>query len=170
MINKVFIYLMFLFILNPVSAGDQIEMKAIKEKPNLPLLEFSNQENLVNLSKLEGKFILLNFWATWCPSCVSEMPSLDRLATKLNKNLDVVTVSLDEGGIDKSIKFVRDLNLPSITVLYDHNNQAYRTYGIRGLPTTYLISPDKKILFRLEGGAEWDTGKLFNQLKEIVDD
>lgn len=93
------------------------------------------------------------------------MPALDRLAGKLaNQNFIVVAVSQDEGGASVVRPFVEKLKISNLRVIYDQDKRSFREYALRGLPTTVLISPDGKIIARLEGGAEWDEGYLFKQI------
>lgn len=112
--------------------------------------------------------MILIVWATWCAPCVKEMPSLDRLSAKMaGENLVVVAVSQDNGGQSQVKPFLEKLKVKNVTILYDHDQRALRDFGIRGLPTTFLISPEGRILARLEGDAEWDTPAMVRQIKGL---
>ena len=70
-----------------------------KEKKNISDLIFKDhQEKEISFSEFRGKVLLVNFWATWCAPCIKEIPSLDRLKSKFEKNFDVIAISLDRDG------------------------------------------------------------------------
>jgi thiol-disulfide isomerase/thioredoxin len=130
-----------------------------------PTLQFSDGERPVSLSAFEGKYVLANFWATWCAPCIQEMPALHRLSEKLEKkSVVVVAISQDEAGPAQVRPFVEKLKLSRLTILYDMEKSAIQAYALRGLPTTFLISPTGMLLARLEGSAAWDEGALAEQV------
>lgn len=89
-----------------------------------------------------SRVVLLDFWATWCPPCREEAPQLQKLHEKYGKKgLAVVGVALDKGGADDVKPFVKKHKL-TYTMLVDPSSRIARQYGIRGIPTTYMI--DKK--------------------------
>ncbi len=133
-----------------------------------PEIQFSDGKKSLSLTSHKGKYLLVNFWATWCIPCVREMPALDRLASKLKKdNFLVIAISQDEGGSTVVDSFVEKLNLSNILILYDPTKKAFRHYALRGLPTTVLISPEGKLIARLEGEAAWDEGALLEQVRKL---
>jgi len=144
-------------------------MQLMPKSVSLPPTEFRDSNGPVSISSFSGQFVLLNFWATWCAPCVKEMPSLDRLASRLEANgVRVVALSQDEAGPTQVDPFVEGLNLSNITILYDPANKAFRNYALRGLPTTFLISPEGKLIGRLEGAAQWDEGFLAEQVEKLT--
>lgn len=167
-IKKAFAFVLLIGAMHTVSAAEPRQMQIIKGNVNAPEVQFSDGNRSLSLTSLKGKYLLVNFWATWCVPCVREMPALDRLATRLEKNeLVVIAVSQDEGGATLVDPFVKKLNLKKILVLYDQDKKAFRHYSLRGLPTTVLISPTGKLIARLEGEAAWDEGPLFDQVREL---
>ena len=141
---------------------------SVAELPAIaPTTTFFDGKKNVTLQNFDGKFLLVNFWATWCSPCVTEMPSLDRMAKKLaGQNILVLIVNEDEGGGSEVRSFVRKLKLNSLTALYDTNNRAFKDFSLRGLPTTFLISPKGIVLASFEGSAVWDKGELYDQIVE----
>lgn len=134
-----------------------------------PHTQFSDGKRAISLSTFAGKYVLVNFWATWCAPCVREMPALDRLAAKLEKRgIVVVAISQDETGPTQVRPFVDKLKLSKVKILYDTDKRGYRDYALRGLPTTVLISPQGKLLARLEGSAAWDEGALIKQVERLT--
>ncbi|MDC1093441.1 TlpA disulfide reductase family protein [Porticoccus sp.] len=135
----------------------------------LPLLSFDDGLKSVGIEKFAGKYVLMNFWATWCAPCVTEMPSLDKLAVRLHtKGLIVVAVSQDLNELSKVKSFLKPMMLEEIVIWYDEKNKGFRELGLRGLPTTILINPDGLMVAKLEGSAEWNEGPLLAQIEEII--
>ena len=113
----------------------------------------------VSLSSYQGKLVFLNFWATWCPPCRAEMPSMERLYQKLKtKGLAILAVDLQEDA--KSVQKFIDEHKLTFTVLLDSDGRVGATYGARSIPTTYIIGRDGSALGGVIGGREWDTPEM----------
>jgi thiol-disulfide isomerase/thioredoxin len=112
----------------------------------------------VRLADFAGRVVVLNFWATWCAPCVREMPSLDRLQAELgDEGLAVVAVSLDRRGADVVAPFAERLGLKTLGLYLDPKGILSKAFGITGLPTTFLIDGDSRIVGAVQGAAEWDS-------------
>jgi peroxiredoxin len=113
----------------------------------------------VSLSSFKGKLVFLNFWATWCPPCRGEMPSMERLYQKLKgQGLAILAVDLQEDA--KSVqKFVAEHKL-TFPILLDTDGKVGATYGARSIPTTYIIGRDGSALGGTIGGREWDSPEM----------
>jgi peroxiredoxin len=123
----------------------------------------------VSLSSFKGKVVFLNFWATWCPPCRAEMPSMERLYQKLkDKGLVILAVDLQEDA--KSVrKFVSEHKL-TFPVLLDSDGKVGGTYGARSIPTSYIVGRNGNVLGGTIGGREWDTPEMisfFTRLLEV---
>ncbi len=122
----------------------------------------------VELSELRGKPILVNLWATWCEPCLREMPSLERLQSRFGERIAVLAVSEDRGG-NKTVKpFITKLGLKSVKVYIDPKSEVGHAFGARGLPTSFLIDREGKVLGRVEGAAEWDSPKILGVLEPLL--
>jgi peroxiredoxin len=101
------------------------------------------------LRDYEGQIVLLNVWATWCPPCLKEIPSLQRLhETLAHRGLRIVAISIDDAGSEATIaEFVREQGL-TFEILHDATGTIMETYGMQGVPQTFLISRDGRILLR----------------------
>jgi len=126
--------------------------------------------NTVNLSEFTGKIVLVNLWATWCEPCLREMPSLARMQLRLGDKITVVAVSEDRGGSKTVEPFIDKLELKSIKTYLDPKSTAERAFKVQGLPTSFLIDRQGRILGRVEGAAEWDTPELLDILKSFLGD
>ncbi len=124
--------------------------------------------NDISLSSLQGKFVFLNFWATWCPPCRAEMPSMETLHNKYKrKDFTILAVNLRESGTTVQT-FLKE-NDYSFPVVLDPNGQVGSgLYGVSGIPTTYFIGKDGQIIARLVGTREWDTREIYDIIDQLV--
>lgn len=113
---------------------------------------------IVDIGAWEGRVVVVNFWATWCPPCVAEMPSLDRLQAAFDpEELTVLAVSVDRKGPEVVESFLYAHDLDHLTALaYDPKMSALYAFGAQGLPATILLDRQGRIAGRLKGKAEWD--------------
>lgn len=110
------------------------------------------------LADFKGKTVLLNLWATWCGPCREEMPGLDRLQAELGSDkFEVVALSLDRGGVEKSKKFLDQIQVKSLGTYVDASGKSSKTLRIIGMPTTLLIDAEGREVGRLVGPAHWDS-------------
>lgn len=124
---------------------------------------------LIRLEDFRGKVVLLNVWATWCPPCRKEMPTLDRLQAALGgPAFEVLALSIDHAGIDAVKAFYRDIGLKHLRVYVDPSSQAMTALNVLGIPTTLLLDPEGHELARLTGTKEWDSPEILALLKEII--
>lgn len=126
----------------------------------MPEVRFTDEKGKpLTVADFRGKMILLNIWATWCPPCRNEMPTLDRLQAKLGgPDFEVVVVSIDQGdsGLFLVQEFFLEIGVKHLRSYIDATGEAPRKLGSIGLPVTLLIDRDGKEIGRLVGGAEWD--------------
>ena len=126
-------------------------------------------ETPFNFSQLKGTVVLLNFWATWCPPCVREIPSMEMLYQKFkDKGFTVLAVNQMEDG-DTVFSFTGQLTIdPTFTVLFDKASQVSRLYRVNGLPTTYLIDKKGMIRYRAIGGREFNHPKIEKIIQQLL--
>ena len=122
----------------------------------------------IELSELRGKLVLVNLWATWCEPCLREMPSLERLQSRLGERIAVLAVSEDRGGNKTVEPFIAKLGLKSVKIYIDPKSEVGHAFGARGLPTSFLIDREGKVLGRVEGAAEWDSPKILGVLEPLL--
>ncbi len=121
----------------------------------------------VKLSELRGQVVVVNFWATWCPPCLKELPSLGRLQ-KLFKpeQLRVLAVNIGE---DEETVF-GFLPNPPFTILLDQRSTSLRTWQVKGLPSTFVVDREGRIVLRAVGGREFDDAATVARLRELLQD
>ena len=122
-----------------------------------------------SLSKLKGQVVFLNFWATWCAPCREEMPSMQRLYTKLPKD-KFTMIALFNNDKEPAVKnFVSQLGI-TIPILSDEYNFAGTKYGLTGLPETFIIDKQGIIREKFIGPAEWDSPKFIDMLTKYINE
>ena len=109
-----------------------------------------------SLAEFRGKWLIVNFWATWCVPCRLEMPSLDRLQVALPE-VAVVTVATGPNPLPAIERFLGEAAVSHLTVWRDPASELAHQMGIMGLPVTVIVAPDGAEVARLIGGAEWDS-------------
>ncbi len=138
----------------------------------LPLSQvtFENgQGKHMTLADFKGKVVLLNIWATWCPPCVHEMPTLDKLQKLLGgKNFAVVPLSVDKGGIYTVKSFYDDNFIGHLPIYVDPTTQVLDTLNILGTPTSILIDKQGKEIARTMGPEDWDQPAVIAQIKHYM--
>ena len=121
----------------------------------------------ISLSDYRGKFVLLNFWATWCPPCIKEMPALNKLHNKLKGRNGLEVVAVHAGPALATVKkFLKD-NPVDFDVVID-KNMSLSSWEVSGLPTTFLINPDGKVIYKATGEREWDSEEMINFIKSVM--
>jgi len=135
--------------------------------PDFMLPDIDGTEH--RLSEFHGKVVMLNFWASWCPPCRREMPSLQRLYEKYrSQGLVVVAINQWEDP-DLVFEFIGRLDLePSFPVLLDHESKVAEHYRVQGLPTTFVLDRDGKICYRAMGGREFDHPEVERLLEGLL--
>lgn len=140
--------------------GPGLKFVALARPKPVPELQFTDEAGrALSLAQFRGKVILLNVWATWCPPCRREMPSLDRLQARLGgPDFEVVALSIDQG--NDALFFVQEffleIGVKHLRIYLDRTGGAARTVGALGLPVTLLVDRQGMELGRLVGPAEWD--------------
>lgn len=110
----------------------------------------------VKLSSFKGKVVLLNFWATWCPPCRQEMPSLEKLYQSMRGNQDFVIVTVDLQEEASVVKEFLSKNAYHFPVFLDATGAASGPYSVEAIPTTYVIDRAGRVIGGVQGAHEWD--------------
>ncbi len=125
------------------------------------------QGKQVAFGSLKGKVVFLNIWATWCPPCIAEMPNIQKLYEKVGSDkIAFVMLSVDEGGMDKVKKFIdkKGYTFP----VYMPAGPFPQEFYSNAIPTTFIISPDGKIVAKQEGMADYDTPEVVEFLQKLA--
>ncbi|WP_424811057.1 TlpA family protein disulfide reductase [Roseococcus sp. YIM B11640] len=137
-----------------------------------PLAPFTFQDadgNEKTAADFAGQGLVLNFWATWCPPCVAEMPALEKLAAALAADrVAVLPLSSDRGGKPVVEAFYQRVGLTGLGIWLDPRGAGARALGARGLPTTVIVDRAGRERARLEGDAAWDRADMVAAVRRLV--
>jgi len=118
------------------------------------------------LSAYRGKTVIVNFWATWCPPCREEIPSMNRAWQQL-RDEDVIMLAVNLGEDEDTI-FVFTADYPAdFPLLLDRDGAVVEQWPVKGLPTTYVIAPDGSIAYRAIGGRAWDDAGILEVVRAL---
>jgi peroxiredoxin len=121
----------------------------------------------LDLAELQGKGVLVNFWATWCPPCVKELPALSRLNERMQgQDFAVVTVDVGEQP-DRVRAFLADkpINFP---VLLDPEGNSFKSWQAYAFPTTMILDRQHRIRYAVFGALEWDSDEVVESLQRLI--
>ncbi len=123
----------------------------------------------LTLADFSGKVVLVNYWASWCPPCIRELPSIDRLQASLGgDNFTVIAINIDRGGKPVARRMAKRLKLKHLTLYLDRESKSARSLGVRSMPTTFIFDRKGREVGKLEGGAEWDEKEAIGLVKYFV--
>ena len=130
----------------------------------------SSEGEQISWDKFKGKYLLVNFWATWCAPCVVELPSLQRLKERFeDEGLEVIAISIDQGRSHDNIKeFLYYRNIDNFAAYFDNKIEIQSRITMRGIPTTYLLDPEGNVTHIFEGDASWHSPSGLAFFKEIL--
>ncbi|MCC5908796.1 MAG: TlpA family protein disulfide reductase [Balneolaceae bacterium] len=122
---------------------------------------------VISLAEFEGNVVFMNVWATWCPPCIAEMPSIQNLYNRVGslENVSFLLVSLDEE-FDRAIEFMerRNFDMP----VYHFRSRAPGVYESTVIPTTYVISADGRLALEKRGLAKYDTDEFEQFIRKLA--
>ncbi|HUR37258.1 MAG TPA: TlpA disulfide reductase family protein [Terriglobales bacterium] len=130
-----------------------------------PQFTVQDSDRKVSLSDHKGKIVVLNFWATWCPPCVEEMPSLVAMQAKMKDKVTVLAISTDQ---DKAAyhRFLIDHKIALLTVR-DPEYKSSHLYGSVRYPETYIIDANGILRRKFIGPVEWTKPEIIDYLNKL---
>jgi len=175
----IFVVIIALIIFTPVGTFVKVKLNQIKlifSNPssieeakrevvsdfNWNLVDSSGKK--VNFQEMEGEIVLVNFWATWCPPCIAEMPSLNDLYTDYKDKIKFVFVASDEV---KNVNSYFEKNNFSLPVYYTSEKAPTELYT-NSIPATFLIDDRGKIIMKEIGSSDWNSKNVRNQIDELL--
>lgn len=139
-------------------------------QPNAPELALMDIDgNRYDLASMRDKVVVINFWATWCPPCLAEMPSIQRMWEKLHGDgLEVLAVNVgeDSQAVTQFLaEFETSIEFP---VLLDENGEAFQQWRVLGLPQTFVIDKKGRMIYEASGGRDMDSDHIRDRLMGLL--
>lgn len=136
------------------------------EAPNFTLQDLAG--NVMSLSQLRGKVVLLNFWATWCGPCRVEMPAMEQLYRTLpRREFEILAVSTDPQGAAVTRPFQREMGF-TFPILHDSEYRVGLTYGARTIPITFMVDRRGIVRQKIFGARDWDSPEARDLIYELM--
>jgi len=155
----------------------QPEVPKVESKSNAPAANttsptqdvkfMDSKGNNINLSDQKGKVVFINFWATWCPPCIAEMPTIDQLHEKYKDKSDIMFLMVDvDGKVDESTTFMKDkgFHLP----VHIPASEMPKALFAGSMPTTVILDKSGNIAFHHVGGADYSNPKISEFIDELI--
>jgi peroxiredoxin len=123
---------------------------------------------MVSLDGYRGKVVFLNIWATWCPPCVEEMPSMEKLYQALKgEDFEILAVSVDVSGVEAVTPFMKKNKL-SFPALTDTKGSIKNLYQTTGIPESFIIGKDGIIVEKIIGPRDWATPNAIRYFRNLI--
>lgn len=140
------------------------KLSPLKVAPDFNLVDLDGVQH--KLTDYRGKPVIINFWATWCPPCREELPSMNRAWQKV-KDEGIAMIAINVGESEEDI-FVFNGDYPiDFTVLLDTSSEVIETWGVKGLPTTFVLNSKGELVYRAVGGRAWDTDTILDKVRSL---
>ena len=159
------------FANNSFAETSEVNKFLFYENPQpIDSLEVSDiNDNKTDILNEDFNLLLINFWATWCSPCTKEMPSLNELQSKFEKNqLKIVTIATGRNNPNKIVNFFEEYNLSNLENYRDPKGKLALDLGVIGLPFSIIISRDKKDIARLIGPIDWSKKEVEDLFLELI--
>jgi thiol-disulfide isomerase/thioredoxin len=146
-------------------------LQPIESLPKAPALALRDEEGKKTwrLSDLRGKVVLVNFWATWCPPCVEEIPSLDRLRERLApRGFEVLAV--DVGEPRDQVKAFLEARPVRFPVLLDATGETFKRWKAYAFPTSLLLDRRHRVRYSVYGAFVWDSPEVIEAVSRLLDE
>ncbi len=166
--NKRALILLSILLLLPMMAlAGRTAITPIDEKPPAPDFKLKDMDgNEVSLQSLRGKPVIVNFWATWCPPCREEIPAMNRAWQKI-KDKGVAMIAIDVGEDEDTVFEFQANYTMDFTILLDESGQEIKKWPVRGVPTTFILDPQGRMVYRAAGAREWDNDELLQKILDL---
>jgi peroxiredoxin len=165
----IFILLIAFGVISLFMRGGAKDGKIVSQGDRAPEFSLQNLDGrMVSLADFRGKVVMVHFWATWCPPCVEEMPTLEQLYRSLRaRDVEILAVSVDEGGAGVVAAFMQRHGL-SLPVLLDPGRSIAGRYGTFKFPETYIVDRQGVVTYKAIGPRDWTVPANMTIIRELL--
>lgn len=165
MLNRFFLFMVILLSGGQAMAAGGFRTLEPAAPPALSLRDLSG--NVQDLEKYQDKVILVNFWASWCPPCRREMPSMQRLKERM-ADRPFVILGIDSGEqLDEVMSFLGLVKV-DFPIMLDSDVVVTKRWKVFALPTSFLIDRQGRVRYAISGPTEWDEGEALQLIESLL--
>jgi len=156
--------------LEALRAGTMKKLVFLSEPAPVSDIEFTDPEGGQHqLSDWKGKYVLLNFWATWCAPCRKEMPGLEEIQAEFGGDaFEVVPIATGRNALPGIRRFFEEVGVANLPILLDPKQKLARDMAVLGLPITVILNPEGQEIARLRGDAEWNSDSAKAIISQLI--
>lgn len=154
--------------LHGAALGGGVALTPVEGEPMAPDFDLSGPKGArYRLSEMLGKPLIVNFWATWCPPCRAEMPAMERAWEALKPDgIGIVAINVGEDA-ETIENFIEQVPV-SFPLPMDADSTVVQRWPLRGLPTTFVLAPDGRLIYKAAGERDWDDPALLEQVRALL--
>jgi thiol-disulfide isomerase/thioredoxin len=134
--------------------------------PELPIVDPAGQR--IDLSKEKGHLLIVHFWATWCPPCIEEIPALSKFWDQYRGRSDIVLYTVS---VNKDWKMIDEFNKKNpndLPVYLDPDARTAQRFGTTQYPETYIVNKAGRVIYRIQGGVEWNNAEIKQRIEQLL--
>ncbi|MBK5930861.1 TlpA family protein disulfide reductase [Halochromatium salexigens] len=162
--------LLLLLALPAIASAAGAQLTPVSEAPMAPDFELSGPNaEVYRLEDFQGKPLIVNFWATWCPPCRAEMPSMQRAWEQVESE-GIAIIAINVGEDSEAVKAFLEQVPVDFPLPLDTDSAVTQRWPLRGLPTTFVVAPDGRLVYKATGEREWDDPALLDQVRALKTD
>ena len=166
MVLKIIFFLLFSFY--HAEANDNNELIFHNSPKKIEDLNLKRLDGTsMNLKNISNKYLIINFWATWCPPCIKEIPDLLELQEKLNEKVKLVFISVDSSPEKIIPKFIKKNNFKNFDVFTDQNFSITKKLNVNIMPTTIIVDKNLFEIARITGYAKWLERGFIEKIQDL---
>ena len=147
--------------INPVKSINEEERKVLK---SFELTLYNENGEPFDFNDVRGKAVVINFWATWCPPCIAEMPSLQKLYDEYNKEVVFLFITSDNMKAVSEFKTKRSYAFP----VYNASKEFFEAFEVSSIPRTFVIDKQGKIVIDKSGAVDWYKDSVREELTKLI--
>jgi peroxiredoxin len=149
------------------SAAEHALLDPVPDTPEAPAFELTAADgSIVRFDDMRGKPVVVNFWATWCPPCRAEMPAMQR-AWQQMKGEGILVVAINVGEDQETIEQFTSEVPVDFPLPMDTDSEVVQRWPVRGLPTTFVVDPEGRLVYRAEGERAWDSSEMLDLIRAL---